>query len=152
MGHYLMHAGSVPWQDQLLYAGLILAALVALFGLFWWRKRASRPAKGDFAALATQAHVADALTAQDRSPLADAADAWEQTQTTVKHLQSGVERGLALVWAVLSGLLFLISVTAVLSFAWDYPAIAWGTLLFYAVLAVVCGWFMRTQWRDFRAK
>ena len=152
MGHYWVHAASVPWQDQLLYGGLILAALVLLFCVFWWRKRASRPAKGDFAALATQANVAEALAAQDRSPLADAAEAWQQTQTTVGHLKSGVERGLALVWALLSGLLCLISVTAVLGFAWDYPHIAWGTLLFYTVLAVVCGWFTRTQWRDFRAK
>ncbi len=67
------------------------------------------------------------------------------------QVKSGVERGLALVWALLSGLLFLISVCAILSFAWDFPNIAWGTLLFYAVLAVVCGWFTRTQWRDFRA-
>ena len=152
MGHYWLHAASVPWQDQLLYAALILAAIALLFAVFWWRRRAARPARGDFAALATHAHVAQALAAQDASPLDDAAQAWQDTHHTVKKLQSGVERGLALVWALLSGLLFLISVSAVLGFAWDYPAIAWGTLLFYAVLAVVCGWFARTQWRDFRAK
>ena len=152
MGHYWMHAASVPWQEQLLYGGLILAALVLLFLVFWWRKRASRPAQGDFAALATQANLVEALEAQNRSPLADAADAWQQTQDTVEHLKSGVERGLALVLALLSGLLFLISIMAVLSFAWDYPHIAWGTLLFYTALAVVCGWFTRIQWRDFRAK
>lgn len=150
MGHYWVHAASVPWQDQLLYAGLIVAVMVLLFLVFWWRKRASRPAQGDFAALATHAHVAEALEAQNRSPLVDAAEAWQQTQTTVEHLKSGVERGLALVWALLSGLLCLISVTAVLSFAWDYPDIAWGTLVFYMVLATVCAWFTRVQWRDFR--
>ncbi len=152
MGHYLLHAGSVPWQDQLLYAGLILVALVALFGLFWWRKRASRPAKGDFAALATHTNVAEALAAQDRSPLADAADAWEQTQSTVKHLQSGVERALALVFVLLSGLGFLISLTAVLSEVFSFPKTSWGSLLFWLALGGVCAWFARVQWRDFRGK
>jgi Flp pilus assembly protein TadB len=152
MGHYWLHAASVPWQNQLLYGALILAAIVLLFFVFWWRKRASRPAQGDFAALATQANVSEALAAQDHSPLADAADAWEQTQTTMAHLRSGVERGIALMLAVLSGLLFLISASAVLSFARDYPDVAWGTLAFYLVLGAVCGWFMRVQWREFRAK
>lgn len=152
MGHYLLHAGSVPWQDQLLYAGLILVALAALFGLLWWRKRASRPAKGDFAALATHANVAEALAAQDRSPLADAADAWEQTQSTVKHLQSGVERALALVFVLLSGLGFLISLTAVLSEVFSFPKSSWGSLLFWLALGGVCAWFARVQWRDFRGK
>lgn len=150
MGHYLLHAGSVPWQDQLLYAGLILAAIAALFGLLWWRKRASRPAQGDFAALATQANVAEALAAQDRSPLADAADAWEQTQSTVQHLQTGVERALALVFVLLSGLGVLISLTAVLSEAFSFPKTSWGSLLFWLALGGVCAWFARAQWRDFR--
>ncbi|MDZ7920409.1 hypothetical protein [Rhodoferax sp.] len=152
MGHYLLHAGSVPWQNQLLYAGLILVALVALFGVFWWRKRASRPAKGDFAALATHANVAEALAAQDRSPLADAAEAWEQTQSTVKQLKSGVERTLALVFVLLSGLGFLISLSAVLSEAFSLPKMSWGSLLFWLVLGAVCAWFARAQWRDFRGK
>ncbi len=151
MGHHLLHAGSVPWQDQLLYAALILGAIALLFGLFWWRRRAARPKAGDFAALAAQANVHEALAAQKATPLDDAAQAWQQTQHTMAQVKSGVERGLALVWALLSGLLFLISISAILSFAWDFPNIAWGTLLFYAVLAVVCGWFTRTQWRDFRA-
>jgi Flp pilus assembly protein TadB len=152
MGHYLLHAGSVPWQDQLLYAGLILAALVALFGLLWWRKRASRPAKGDFAALATQANVADALAAQDRSPLADAAEAWEQTQQAMATVKTGIERALALVFVLLSGLGFLISLTAVLGAAFSYPNISWGSLLFWLALGAVCAWFARVQWHDFRGK
>lgn len=152
MGHYLLHAGSVPWQDQLLYAGLILVALVALFGVFWWRKRASRPAKGDFAALATHANVAEALTAQDRSPLADAAEAWEQTQQAVATVKTGVERTLALVFVLLSGLGFLISLTAVLSEAFSFPKTSWGSLLFWLALGGVCAWFARAQWRDFRGK
>lgn len=152
MGHYLLHAGSVPWQDQLLYAGLILVALVALFGVFWWRKRASRPAKGDFAALATHANVAEALAAQDRSPLADAAEAWEQTQQAVATVKTGVERTLALVFVLLSGLGFLISLTAVLSEAFSFPKTSWGSLLFWLALGGVCAWFTRVQWRDFRGK
>ena len=152
MGHYLLHAGSVPWQDQLLYAGLILVALVALFGVFWWRKRASRPAKGDFAALATHANVAEALAAQDRSPLADAAEAWEQTQQAVATVKTGVERTLALVFVLLSGLGFLISLTAVLSEAFSFPKTSWGSLLFWLALGGVCAWFARVQWRDFRGK
>lgn len=152
MGHYLLHAGSVPWQDQLLYAGLILAALVVLFGLLWWRKRASRPAQGDFAALATQANVAEALAAQNRSPLADAAEAWEQTQQAVATVKTGVERALALVFVLLSGLGFLISLTAVLGDAFRFPNISWGSLLFWLALGTVCAWFARVQWHDFRAK
>jgi hypothetical protein len=152
MGHYLLHAGSVPWQDQLLYGGLILVALVALFGVFWWRKRASRPAKGDFAALATQANVAEALAAQDRSPLADAAEAWKQTQQAVATVKTGVERTLALVFVLLSGLGFLISLSAVLSEAFSFPKTSWGSLLFWLVLGAVCAWFARAQWHDFRGK
>lgn len=152
MGHYLLHAGSVPWQDQLLYAGLIVAAIAALFGLFWWRKRASRPAQGDFAALATQANVAEALEAQNRSPLADAAQAWEQTQQAMATVKTGVERALALVFVLLSGLGFLISLSAVLSAAFSYPNISWGSLLFWLALGTVCAWFARVQWRDFRGK
>ena len=152
MGHYLMHAGSVPWQDQLLYAALIVAAIVLVFGLLWWRKRASRPAQGDFAALANQANIADALAAQNRSPLADAAEAWQQTQQAVATVKTGVERALALVFVLLSGLGFLISLTAVLSDAFRFPNISWGSLLFWLALGALCAWFARTQWRDFRGK
>jgi len=70
MLHYVLHAGSVPWQDQLLYAGLIIAVIAAVFFGLWWRKRASRPQQGDFAALVQQGNVAEALEAQAQSPLA----------------------------------------------------------------------------------
>ena len=96
MGHYLLHAGSVPWQDQLLYAALIVAAIAALFGLFWWRKRASRPRQGDFAALASQARLQDALNQQNASPLDDAAEAWQQTQQAMATVKTGIHRALAL--------------------------------------------------------
>ena len=38
MGHYGLHATSVPWQDPLLYAALILAAIVCgWFARTQWR-------------------------------------------------------------------------------------------------------------------
>lgn len=152
MGHYLLHAGSVPWQDQLLYAGLIIAAIAALFGVFWWRKRAARPQQGDFAALASQARLQDALAQQNASPLEDAAEAWQQTQQAMDTLKSGVHRALALVFVMLSGLGLLISLSAVLSTVFRFPDISWGSLLFWLALGVACGWFARVQWRDFRGK
>jgi hypothetical protein len=152
MGHYLLHAGSVPWQDQLLYAGLIIAAIAALFGVFWWRKRAARPQQGDFAALASQARVQDALDQQNASPLENAAEAWQQTQQAMETVKSGIRRALALVFMLLSGLGFLISLTAVLSTVFRFPDISWGSLLFWLALGAACGWFARVQWRDFRVK
>ncbi|WP_294768999.1 hypothetical protein [uncultured Rhodoferax sp.] len=152
MGHYLLHAGSVPWQDQLLYAALIVAAIAALFGLFWWRKRASRPRQGDFAALASQARLQDALNQQNASPLDDAAEAWQQTQQAMATVKTGIHRALALVFMLLSGLGFLISLMAVLSDIFKFPNVAWGSLLFWLALGVACAWFMRAQWRDLRGK
>lgn len=152
MLHYVLHAGSVPWQDQLLYAGLIIAVIAAVFFGLWWRKRASRPQQGDFAALVQQGNVAEALEAQAQSPLADAADAWQETRHTMENVKTGVERFLALIWSLLSGLLFLISVSAVIGFAWDFPAVDWSLLAFYTVLGGVTGWFTRVQWRDFRGR
>lgn len=153
MLHYLFHASTVPWQDQLLYAGLIVAIIALVFGGLWWRKRAARPRQGDFAALAEQGNVAQALAAQAAaSPLQDAAEAWQQTQHTLEHAKSGVQRVLALVLALLSGLLCAISVSAVIGYAWKFPAVDWGLLAFYAVLGAVCAWFTRAQWRDFRGR
>jgi hypothetical protein len=152
MLHYAMHASSVPWQDQLLYAGLIVAAFIAVFLGLWWRRRAARPKQGDFAALVQQGNVAEALAAQDQSPLMDAADAWQETRHTMENVKTGVERFLALIWALLSGLLCAISVSAVVSFAWDIPDVDWGLLAFYTVLGSVCAWFTRVQWRDFRGR
>lgn len=154
MLHYLFHASSVPWQDQLLYAGLIVAAIAAIFVGFWWRKRAARPRQGDFAALVAQDNVAQALAAQaQQSPLNDAAQAWQQTQHTMQNVKTGVERFLALVLALLSGLLCAISVSAVIGFVWKLPAADdWGLFTFYAVLSGVCAWFTRLQWRIFRGR
>jgi Flp pilus assembly protein TadB len=152
MLHYLLHASEVPWQDQLLYAGLIVAAIALIFGGLWWRKRAARPRQGDFAALVEQGNVAQALAAQGQSPMEDAADAWRQTQHTLQNVKSGVERVLALIWALLSGLLCAISVSAVISNAWNFPAVDWALFAFYAVLGGVCAWFTRVQWRDFRGR
>lgn len=150
MLHYILHAGSVPWQDQLLYAGLIVAFVVLVFLGLWWRKRAARPKQGDFAALVQQADVAGALAAQAQSPLADAVDAWQDTRQTMDKVKSGVERILALVFALLSGLLCLISVIAVVSDIVHFPAVHWGQFAFYLGLGALCGWFTRVQWRDFR--
>lgn len=152
MLHYALHAGSVPWQEQLLYAGLIIAVMALVFFGLWWHKRAARPRQGDFAALVQQGNVAEALAAQDQSPLADAADAWQETRKTMENVKTGVERFLALIWALLSGLLCAISVSAVVSFAWDIPDVDWSLLAFYTVLGCVCAWFTRVQWRDFRGR
>ena len=152
MFHYLLHASSVPWQDQLLYAGLLVAAIAAIFVGFWWRKRAARPRRGDFAALVEQSNAGRTLAAQVQSPLNDAAQAWQQTQQTMQNAKTGVERVLALVLALLSGLLCAISVSAVISFVWKLPAVDWESLIFYAMLGGVCAWFTRVQWRDFRRR
>jgi hypothetical protein len=152
MLHYALHAGSVPWQDQLLYAGIIIAVIAAVFFGLWWRKRASRPRQGDFAALVQQGNVAEAIAAQAQSPLADAADAWQETRHTMDNVKSGVERFLALMFALLSGLLCMISVTAVIGYVWDFPAVDWGLLAFYAALGGITAWFTRVQWRDFRGQ
>jgi len=152
MLHYVLHAGSVPWQDQLLYAGLIVAVIAAVFFGLWWRKRARRPQQGDFAALVQQGTVAEALEAQAQSPLADAADAWQETRQTMENVKTGVERFLALIWSLLSGLLCLISVVAVISDLWHFPAVDWSQLAFYTVLGGVTGWFTRVQWRNFRGR
>jgi hypothetical protein len=152
MFHYLLHASSVPWQDQVLYAGLLFVAIAVIFVGLWWRKRAARPRQGDFAALVAHHNVAQALTEQAQSPLTDAAHAWQQTQHTLQSVKTGVERALALVLALLSGLLCAISVLAVISFAWKLPAVDWVSLAFFAVLGGVCAWFTRLQWRDFRGR
>lgn len=150
MLHYWMHAAAHPWREQLLYGGLILAAIVLLFLVLWWRKRATRPRQGDFAALVQRQSIAEALAEQQQSPLADAADAWQQTQTALGTVKTGVERVLALVWCLLSGLLCAISTLYVVGAVWDFPAVNWGLLAFYAVLGAVCAWFARLQWRDLR--
>ncbi|MDH4466244.1 MAG: hypothetical protein QE290_19620 [Acidovorax sp.] len=152
MLHYMLHAGSVPWQDQLLYAGLIVAVFILVFFGLWWRRRAARPKQGDFAALVQQGNVAEALGAQDQTPLMDAADAWQETRHTMENVKTGVERFLALVLAFLSGLLCAFSIAAVMGYVWDFPAVDWGLLAFYTVLGSVCGWFTRVQWRDFRGR
>lgn len=151
MLHYLMHASEYSWQEQLLYAGLFVAALVLLFVFFWWRKRATRPRQGDFAALVQRNSIAEALVEQQQqSPLADAADAWQQTQTALGTVKTGVERALALVWLLLSGLLCAISILFVLIGLVKFPALNWGLQGFYLALAAVCAWFARAQWRDLR--
>ncbi|MDT7514404.1 hypothetical protein [Rhodoferax mekongensis] len=152
MLHYVLHAGSVPWRDQLLYAGLIIAVIAAVFFGLWWRKRASRPQQGDFAALVQQGNVVEALEAQAQSPLADAADAWQETRHTMENVKTGVERFLALILSLLSGLLCLISVLAVFSDLWHFPPSDWGTFAFYMVLGGVTAWFTRVKWRDFRGR
>ena len=152
MLHYVLHASEVPWQDQVLYAALVLATIAVVFLGLWWRKRAARPKRGDFAALVEQPNVAQALAAQDESPLNDAAQAWQQTQHTMAQVKTGVERVLALILALLSGLLCAISVSAVISDLWRFPAVNWQLFAFYAVLGGVCAWFTRVQWRVFRAR
>lgn len=152
MFHYVLHAGSAPWQDQLLYAGLFLAVVAAVFFGLWWRKRAARPRQGDFAALVQQGNVAQALEAQAQSPLAVAADAWQETRQTMDNVKSGVERFLALIMSLLSGLLCLISVSSVVSDIRHFPPAEWGLFAFYLVLGGVTGWFARVQWRDFRGR
>ena len=152
MLHYLLHASTVPWQDQLLYAGLILLAIVVVFGGFWWRRRAARPRPGDFAALVEKHNIAQALAAQAESPLKDAADAWQQTQHTMEQVKYGVERSIALILALLSGLLCAISVSAVISDVWHFPVVDWSLFAFYAGLGGVCAWFTRVQWRSFRGR
>lgn len=131
----------------------MVTAIAVIFVGFWWRKRAARPRQGDFAALVEQDNVAQALAAQAQSPLNDAADAWQQTQQTMQNVKTGVERFLALVLALLSGLLCAISVSAVVGFLWKLPAAGgWGLFTFYAVLGGVCAWFTRLQWRIFRGR
>lgn len=152
MLHYVLHASEVPWQDQLLYAGIFIAAIALVFLALWWRRRAARPRRGDFAALVEQRDVAQALAAQEESPLNDAAHAWQQTRQTMANVKTGVERFLALIWALLSGLLCAISVSAVISDLWKFPAVDWRLFAFYAVLGVVSAWFTRVQWRDFRGR
>ena len=152
MLHYLLHASSVPWQDQLLYAGLIVLTIALIFLGLWWRRRAARPRQGDFAALVEQGNVSQALVAQGQSPLQDAAHAWQLTQHTLQNVKSGVQRFLALIWALLSGLLCAISVSAVISDIWNFPAVNWGLFAFYTALGSVCAWFTRVQWRDFRGR
>ncbi|MDR7379069.1 Flp pilus assembly protein TadB [Rhodoferax ferrireducens] len=151
MLHYLMHAAEHPWQEQLLYAGVFLAAILLLFLVFWWRKRAARPRQGDFAALVQRNSIAEALVEQQQqSPLADAADAWQQTQTALGTVKTGVERALTLVWLLLSGLLCAISILFVLIGLVKFPALNWGLQGFYLALAAVSAWFARAQWRDLR--
>lgn len=152
MLHYLLHTSTVPWQDQLLYAGLILLAIALVFGGFWLRGRAARPRQGDFAALVEKHNIAQALAAQADSPLKDAADAWQQTRHTMEQVKSGVERSIALILALLSGLLCAISVSAVISDVWHFPAVDWSLFAFYAGLGGVCAWFTRVQWRSFRGQ
>jgi hypothetical protein len=152
MLHYVLHAGSVPWQDQLLYAGLIVAFVAAVFISLWWRRRSARPQKGDFAALVQQGNVAQALEAQAQSPVADAMGAWQETRQTMDKVKTGVARVLALIWALLSGLLCLISVVAVISDLWHFPAVDGALFVFYLVLGGVTAWFARVQWRDFRGR
>ena len=152
MLHYLLHASTVPWQDQLLYAGVILLAIALVFGGFWWRRRAARPRQGDFAALVGKHNIAQALAAQADSPLKDAADAWQQTRHTMEQVRSGVERSIALILALLSGVLCAISVSAVISDVSHFPVVDWSLFAFYAGLGGVCAWFTRVQWRSFRGQ
>ena len=152
MLHYLLHASTVPWQDQLLYAGVILLATALVFGGFWWRRRAARPRQGDFAALVGKHNIAQALAAQADSPLKDAADAWQQTRHTMEQVRSGVERSIALILALLSGVLCAISVSAVISDVSHFQVVDWSLFAFYAGLGGVCAWFTRVQWRSFRGQ
>lgn len=150
MLHYLMHASEYTWQEQLLYAGLFVAAILLLFMFFWWRRRAARPRQGDFAALVQRPSITEAMADQQQTPLADAADAWQQTQTALGTVKTGVERVIAMVWLLLSGLLCAISILFVLIGLVKFPALDWGQQGFFLALAVVCAWFARAQWRDLR--
>ncbi|MBT0571080.1 hypothetical protein KIK84_12140 [Curvibacter sp. CHRR-16] len=152
MLHYVLHAGSVPWQDQLLYAALFIAAVVLIFLGFWWRKRALRPKRGDFAAMVAQNNIAQAAAGQEPSAVADAVEAFEQTRDTMNTVKSGIERTLSLLWAFLAGLLCLISTLAVVFGLRGFPHIDWGVEGFFAVVMVVCAWFTRASWRDFRGQ
>lgn len=152
MLHYVLHASSVSWQDQLLYAGILVAVLVLVFLGLWWRRRAARPRQGDYSALVEQGNLAQALQAQAQTPLEDATQAWQDTREAMDKVKTGVERTLALLFSLLSGLLFLISVAAVVSSVWKFPAIDGPTFALFAVLAAVSGWFARVQWRDFRGR
>lgn len=152
MLHYVLHASSVPWQDQLLYAALFIAAVVLIFLGFWWRKRAARPKQGDFAAMVAQNNIAQAAAGQKQSAAADALEAVEQTRATMATVKSGIERTISLVWAFLAGVLFLIGLLAVLVGLRGFPSIDWGLEGFFAVVMVASGWFARASWRDFRGR
>ncbi|WP_143227230.1 MULTISPECIES: hypothetical protein [unclassified Acidovorax] len=102
--------------------------------------------------MVAQHNIAQALAAQAESPLKDAADAWQHTQHTMEQVRSGVERALALILALLSGLLCAISVSAVISDVWNFPAVDWSLFAFYAGLGGLCAWFTRVQWRIFRGR
>lgn len=146
-----VHLGSMSWQELLLYSVLILVVVAALFGFFWWRQRASRPKAGDFAALVQHDSLRDVLAKQEASPADDAVHAWQQTQQTMNMVETKVELVLSLIMVLLTGLFLLICVAAVLSEAFRFPNVGWGTLLLFLALGAVCVWFMRVKWRDFRA-
>lgn len=152
MLHYITHAGSVPWQEQLRWMLGILLCIAALFLFFWWRRRSSRPARGDFAALAQAPQVQAALIAQQTSAGEDAAAAWQQTQTTLHSAQRAAERGPAIVFCLLSGMAcFFTGLMALTSLAGGWAGVSWGTLLVW-VLFPLTGWFARVQWREFRGR
>jgi hypothetical protein len=150
MLHYIAHAGSVPWQEQLRWILGILLVIAALFLFFWWRRRAHRPAQGDFAALAQAPQIQTALAAQQATAGQDAAAAWQQTQDTLQTVRRTTERGLALVFCLLAGLGCVITgLMGAMSLTDGWRGLGWGALLLWA-LCVLCGWFARVQWREFR--
>lgn len=152
MLHYIVHAGSVPWQEQLRWIAVILLVIAAVFLFFWWRRRARRPARGDFAALAQAPVIQAALAAQQTTAGQDAAAAWQQTQTTLQTAQRTVERGLALVFCLLAAMAcFLTGLMVLFSLTEGWSGASWGTLL-VGVLFPLTGWFARVQWREFRGK
>ena len=152
MLHYIVHAGSVPWQEQLRWMAGILLVISALFLFFWWRRRARRPARGDFAALAQAPQIQAALAAQQATAGQDAAAAWQQTQDTLQTAQRTAERGLALVFCLLSGMAcFFTGLMVLFSVTEGWSGVSWGTLL-VGVLFPLTGWFARVQWREFRGQ
>mgnify|MGYP001756730186 FL=1 len=152
MLHYILHAGRVPWQEQLGWAAGILLVIAVLFLGFWWRRRAGRPAPNDFAALAQSAQIQTTLKAQQTTHGQDAAAAWEQTQSTLRTAQRTAERGLALLFCLLSAITCLLTgLMTLLSLSDGWVGLGWGHL-FVAVLFPLTGWFARVQWREFRGQ
>lgn len=152
MLHYITHAGSVPWQEQLRWMLGILLVISALFLFFWWRRRARRPARGDFAALAQAPQIQAALAAQQTTAGQDAAAAWQQTQDTLQTVRRTTERTLALVFCLLAGMgCFITGLMGAMAFTAGWSGLSWGALLLWS-LCVFCGWFTRVQWREFRGQ
>ena len=145
-----IHLGSHSPAELAFWAFVILAVIVLLFMFFWWRRRADKADSGDFAALVSKGNVAQALEAQERPAIADAAAAWTDTQETMQKAKTAAERALALMWCLLSGLgATMTGLMTLVALTGGWAALDLGFLIVLAV-CLVCVWFTRVQWRDFK--